>query len=40
MKAKLDMWICTACKGIIKGHGRSIGVEGEVGKVRAFVVVL
>jgi len=40
LKAKLDMWVCTACKGIIEGPGGSIRAEGEVGKVSAFAVVL
>ena len=40
MKAKLNLWICTICKGIIEGHGGSIRVESEVGNGSLFVVVL
>jgi hypothetical protein len=40
LKAKLDMWICAACKGIIEGHDGSIRAEGEVGMRRIFVIVL
>jgi hypothetical protein len=31
LKAKLDLWICTACKGIIEGRGGGIMVGSEVG---------
>lgn len=40
MKAKLNLWICTICKGIIEGHGRSIRVESEGWEGDVFVVVL
>ena len=40
LKAKLDMWICAACKGIIEGHDGSIRAESEVGMRRVFVIVL
>ena len=40
LKAKLDLWICTICKGIIKGYGGSTGVESGVGNGSVFVIVL
>jgi len=40
LNAKLNLWICTACKGIIKWYGRSIRVGREVGMEGVFVVVL
>ena len=40
LKAKLDLWRCTICTGIVEGLGGRVRVGREVDKGNVFAIVL